>query len=45
VRYVNLGRVLNIHDTSVVYDGIHLVARGNEMVADALTPVMLDMIK
>jgi hypothetical protein len=45
VRYVNLGRLLNIHDTSVVYDGIHLVARGNEMVADALTPVMLDIIK
>lgn len=45
VRYVNLGRVLSIHDTSLVYDGLHLVARGNEMVADALTPAMLEIVR
>ena len=45
VRYVNLGRVVDIHDTSLVYDGLHLVARGNEILADALTPTLLDMIK
>jgi len=28
-----------------VYDGLHLVARGNEILADALTPTLLDMIK
>ena len=45
VRYVNLGRVLNIHDFSLVYDGIHLVARGNEIIAEALTPTLLEMIQ
>jgi hypothetical protein len=45
VRYVNLGRAIDIHDTSLVYDGLHLVAHGNEMLADALTPTLLDLIK
>ena len=45
VRYVNLGRALNIRDTSLVYDGLHLVARGNQILADALAPTLLEMIK
>jgi hypothetical protein len=45
VRYLNLGRTVNMKDTALVYDGIHLVARGNEIVADALTPVVLDLIR
>jgi hypothetical protein len=45
VRYVNLGRALNIHDRSLVYDGIHLVARGNQIVADALAPVFVDIVR
>jgi lysophospholipase L1-like esterase len=44
VRYLNLGRAVNMKDTSLVYDGIHLVARGNELVAEALVPVVLDLI-
>jgi hypothetical protein len=45
VRYLNLGRTVNMKDTALVYDGIHLVARGNEIVADALAPVVLDLIR
>ena len=45
VRYVNLGRTIDIHDTSLVYDGIHVVARGNQILADALAPTLLEMIK
>ena len=45
VRYVNLGRAVNMKDTSLVYDGIHLVARGNEIVADGLVPVVLDLMR
>jgi hypothetical protein len=44
VRYLNLGRAVNMKDTSLVYDGIHLVARGNEMVAETLVPVVFDLI-
>ena len=45
VRYVNLGHAVNIHDPSLVYDGLHLVAKGNQILADALTPTLLEMIK
>jgi hypothetical protein len=41
VAYVNLGRLLNVRDREVAYDGLHLVAAANERVANALvTPVM-----
>ena len=42
---MNLGRTVNIPATSLVYDGLHLVARGNEILADALTPTLLEMVK
>ena len=45
VRYLNLGRTVNMKDTALVYDGIHLVARGNEIVAEALVPVVQDLIR
>jgi lysophospholipase L1-like esterase len=36
VRYVNLGRLLNLRDSSIAYDGLHLVAPANRRVAEAL---------
>jgi len=45
VRYLNLGRTVDMKDTALVYDGIHLVARGNEIVAEALVPVVQDLIR
>ena len=36
VQYVNLGRVIDISDQSTVYDGLHLVARGNDTIASHL---------
>ena len=45
VRYVNLGRLLDLHDPSVAYDGLHLTAAGNERIAAALAPTMLEMIR
>ncbi len=44
VRYANLGRVVDMTDRSLVYDGLHLVAKGNERLADALLPETLDVI-
>jgi len=45
VRYVNLGRLLDVHDPEVAYDGIHLVAAGNMRVAEAIAPTVLEMLR
>jgi len=45
VRYANLGRVVDMTDRSLNYDGLHLVARGNERLGDALLPDTLDLIR
>ncbi len=36
VQYVNLGRVIDLSDPAVAYDGLHLVASGNATIADHL---------
>lgn len=41
VRYVDLGRAIDMGDLSIAYDGIHLIAAGNATIADHLVePVM-----
>lgn len=44
VRYVNLGRLIDMTDRSIAYDGVHLVARGNELVADGMVAPLIDLI-
>jgi hypothetical protein len=44
VRYVNLGRLLDLHDPQVAYDGMHLVSGGNLRVAEALVPTVMEML-
>ena len=44
VRYVNLGRLLDLTDPTIAYDGLHLVPAGNMHVADALLPDVLEML-
>ena len=44
VRYVNLGRLLDLSDPKIAYDGLHLVPFGNMRVADALLPTVLEML-
>ena len=36
VTYVNLGDAINLHDRNLVYDGMHLVAAGNRIIAKRL---------
>jgi hypothetical protein len=43
VRRVNLGRVLNIRDRNVAYDGLHLTARANAIVAAHLADPVLSV--
>ncbi len=45
VRYVNLGRVVDMNDHSINYDGLHLVAKGNERLADELLAPTLEFIR
>jgi hypothetical protein len=41
VRYVNLGTLVDLRDRALAYDGLHLVARGNAMVAQSLVDPVL----
>jgi len=36
VAYINLGHVIDMRDTSIAYDGVHLVAKGNDLIASHL---------
>ena len=36
VKYVNLGTAVDLRDQSIAYDGLHLVASGNERIARGL---------
>lgn len=36
VAYLNLGRVIDMRDTAIAYDGVHLVAKGNDLIASHL---------
>jgi lysophospholipase L1-like esterase len=44
VRYVNLGATINLRDRTIAYDGLHLVARGNEVIARQLVDPVLALI-
>jgi lysophospholipase L1-like esterase len=43
VRYVNLGRLIDLHDHDLAYDGVHLTKMGNDRIAEALAPVVLEV--
>jgi lysophospholipase L1-like esterase len=44
VRYVNAGPTVNLRDPLLAWDGMHLTARGNEMIAARLTPEVVEML-
>ncbi len=44
VRYVDMGDVINTADVSLAFDGMHLNAKGNAIVAAALAPAVREMI-
>jgi lysophospholipase L1-like esterase len=45
VRYIDLGRLIDLRDQAIAYDGIHLVASGNERIADALVSDIVALIR
>ena len=44
VRYVDMGQVVDLSDNSIAFDGMHLNARGNGMVAAALAEPVRQMV-
>ena len=44
VRYVDMGQVVDLSDNSIAFDGMHLNARGNGMVAAALAEPVRHMV-
>jgi lysophospholipase L1-like esterase len=45
VRYLNLGRVVDLRDQSLCWDGMHLTDEGNRRIAEALAKPVLDLLK
>jgi hypothetical protein len=42
LRFVDLGRVIDLHDRSIAFDGLHLNARGNRTIAEQLLQPVID---
>jgi lysophospholipase L1-like esterase len=45
LRYLNLGRTVDIRDPSLSWDGMHLTGEGNRRIAEALTQPILEMLQ
>lgn len=45
VRYLSLGRVIDLRDRSLCWDGMHLTDEGNRRIAEALVKPVLELIK
>lgn len=45
VRYVDMGDAVDLSDNSIAFDGMHLNARGNAIVAAKLAPFVRDMLE
>lgn len=45
VQYLNLGRVIDLSDRSLCWDGMHLTEAGNRRIAEALSKPVLELFK
>jgi hypothetical protein len=45
VRYLDLGWTVDLRDTSLAYDGLHLTPPGNALIAAKLVEPVLDLLK
>jgi lysophospholipase L1-like esterase len=44
LHYINLGRAINLKDRTLAYDGMHLTAHGNELIAEALKQPLIEIL-
>jgi hypothetical protein len=45
VTYADFGRLLDLRDTSMAFDGVHLTVAGNRLLADAFVPAVTELIE
>ncbi len=45
LKYVNLGNTLNLKNREFAYDGMHLTAKGNFMIAENITQTVFEIIE
>lgn len=45
LRYLNLGRTIDLRDKSLCWDGMHLTEEGNRRIAGALRQPVLDLLQ
>jgi lysophospholipase L1-like esterase len=45
LRYLNLGRTVDLRDKSLCWDGLHLTAEGNRRIAGALRQPVFDLLQ
>jgi lysophospholipase L1-like esterase len=45
LRYLNLGRTVDLRDKSLCWDGMHLTEEGNRRIADALRQPVFDLLQ
>jgi lysophospholipase L1-like esterase len=45
LRYLNLGRTIDLRDTSLCWDGMHLTEEGNRRVAEALIQPVIETLQ
>jgi lysophospholipase L1-like esterase len=45
VSYLDLGRAVDLRDSSLAFDGMHLTAAGNQVIAGAFVQPLLKLIE
>ena len=45
LRYLNLGRTVDLQDRSLCWDGMHLTEEGNRRIAEALIQPVLEILQ
>ena len=45
LRWVDLGRAVDLRDQSIAWDGVHLIPEGNELIAGQLVAPVLEVIR
>jgi hypothetical protein len=45
LRWLDLGRAIDLRDRSVAWDGVHLIPEGNELIAGRMVGPVLDLIR
>jgi len=45
LRYLNLGRTVDLRDGSLCWDGMHLTEEGNRQIAQAMAPAVTELVQ